>query len=267
MKCKICDHTSDYLFNKKILNKYDVKYHRCTHCLFIQTEEPYWLSESYASAITSLDIGLIHRNLNLARVTQAVILKYFNPEKRFLDFGGGFGLFVRLMRDNGINFYRQDKFCENLFAKHFDIEDLENKSAFELLTAFELFEHLQNPLQSLDEMLSYSKNIFFSTELTPNENVSDWWYIVPEVGQHVAFYHYRSLLELGRRHNLHVYSNMSNIHMFSEKKINPWVFKQLCRPKISTIYSYLFSPKNSLLPEDFKRLRSQLNQSITEGKQ
>lgn len=260
MKCKICNHTSDYLFNKKVLNKYDVKYYRCGNCFFIQTEEPYWITESYTSAITSLDIGLVHRNLNLTRVTLGIILKYFNPENKFLDFGGGFGLFVRMMRDSGINFYRQDKYCENLFAKHFDIEDLDAKDNFELLTAFELFEHLQTPLQGLEEMISFSRNIIFSTELSPNKNISDWWYLVPEVGQHVAFYHYKSLLEIGKKYNLHVYSNMSNIHMFSEKKINPWVFKQLCRPKISAVYSYLFSSENSLLQKDFDQLRNQLTQ-------
>lgn len=260
MKCKICDHSSDYLFTKKVLNKYDVKYYRCSHCFFIQTEEPYWLGESYTSAITSLDIGLINRNLNLSRISQALIIKYFNTGKRFLDFGGGFGLFVRIMRDNGFNFYRQDKFCENLFAKHFDIEDLDNKNDFELLTAFELFEHLQDPLQGVEEMLNYSKNIIFSTELSPNENISSWWYLVPEVGQHVSLYHYKSLLEISKKYNLHFYTNNSNIHMFSEKKINPWMFKQLCRPKISFIYSGLFSKKDSLLQKDFDYLRDQLSQ-------
>jgi len=39
-------------------------------------------------------------------------------------------VYVRLMRDEGYNFYRQDVYCENIFAKSFDVEDLKEKKFF-----------------------------------------------------------------------------------------------------------------------------------------
>jgi hypothetical protein len=54
-----------------------------------------------------------------------------------------------MMRDKGFNFYLHDTFCNNLFAKHFDISDLPNYNSFDLLTAFEVFEYLENPIDEL----------------------------------------------------------------------------------------------------------------------
>lgn len=62
----------------------------------------------------------------------------------------------------------------------------------ELVTAFELFEHFEQPLQELESLLRYSRNILLST-LTYKEKEGypdkDWWYYAPHVGQHISFYH------------------------------------------------------------------------------
>src|ERR1700744_2069789 len=142
MSCKICEHPVSLLFNKKILGKYDVGYYQCSHCGFMQTEEPYWLNEAYQNAITALDVGLASRNLILAPMVETIIKAFFNSNGMFLDYGGVYGLLVRMLRDKGLQFYREDKFCENLFAKSFDITDFPGTPPFELVTAFELFEHL-----------------------------------------------------------------------------------------------------------------------------
>lgn len=51
MKCKICNKTTKKIFTAKILNKYNIGYFSCPNCKFIQTEEPYWLEESYKDSI------------------------------------------------------------------------------------------------------------------------------------------------------------------------------------------------------------------------
>ncbi|PKP59337.1 MAG: class I SAM-dependent methyltransferase [Candidatus Altiarchaeales archaeon HGW-Altiarchaeales-1] len=191
MTCKICNSDTNEVFEAKILNSYNVKYYKCKHCGFIQTEKPYWLNEAYSSAISSLDVGLVSRNLSFVPITASIIEKYFKVNGKFLDYGGGTGLFVRLMRDKGFDFYRQDIYCENLFAQNFDINDLDDKKIkFELLTAFEVFEHLKDPLIEIEKMFKLSDSILFSTELQPLENVTpdNWWYFVPETGQHISFY-------------------------------------------------------------------------------
>ncbi len=65
MNCKICNAVSTEIFEKRILNKYTSQYYQCNACDFIQTDEPIWLQEAYNNAITSLDIGLLNRNLRM----------------------------------------------------------------------------------------------------------------------------------------------------------------------------------------------------------
>lgn len=253
MNCNICNGGSAHMFSAKILGKYDAQYYRCNNCGFIQTEAPYWLEEAYSSAITSLDIGLISRNLTLTPVTSALINQHFNPAALFLDYGGGYGMFTRLMRDNGFSFYRQDIYCENLFAKHFDLSDLPKDAKFELLTAFEVLEHLPNPCQSLGSMLEFSDSVFFSTELVPTgvKTKDDWWYFMPETGQHISLYTSKSLNFLAKKHKLNYYSNNSNLHLFTPRKLSASVFKLLMKYRVAKMVNMIKGNRNGLLSKDY----------------
>lgn len=65
MKCKIWGSESSLFDTATVLRKYKVKFFKCSKCGFIQREDPYWLSEAYTSAITSTDIGLVWRNIDV----------------------------------------------------------------------------------------------------------------------------------------------------------------------------------------------------------
>jgi 2-polyprenyl-3-methyl-5-hydroxy-6-metoxy-1,4-benzoquinol methylase len=249
------------IFKTKVLGKYDVDYYQCSNCEFIQTEEPYWLPEAYKNAITSLDIGLLFRNRSLFPVVKSIISTIFDKDRQFIDYGGGYGVFVRLMRDAGYDFYRHDVYCENIFAKEFDVSDNKNyNEKYELLTAFEVFEHLSNPLEEVEKMLKYSDNLFFSTELQPTAHVqpNSWWYIAPETGQHVAFYTLKALKIMAAKFNLHLCSNGSQLHLFTKKKVSPAYFNLLAKKRIAYIISSLFGKKPSLLNRDFNMILNKI---------
>ncbi|MHB8913397.1 MAG: class I SAM-dependent methyltransferase [Minisyncoccota bacterium] len=228
MKCNICNSTTELLFTKKILGKYEAEYFQCKECDFIQVKNPHWLHEAYESAISSLDTGLVSRNLYFSPITEKLLLKYFDYHKRFIDYGGGYGLFVRLMRDKGFDFYRQDPYCQNLFALYFDVSDLkEVTEKFELLTAFELFEHLEHPITEIERMLTLSDSILFSTELQPDniKNHEDWWYFSPESGQHISFYTKKSLESIAEHFGLTLHTNNTTLHLLTKKHFNKSPFE------------------------------------------
>ena len=84
------------------------------------------------------------------------------------------------MRDRGFDFYRQDTYCQNLFASGFDIADAGSNEKFSLITAFEVFEHLVDPITEISSMFETADSIVFSTHLQPNKEISsvnDWWYL------------------------------------------------------------------------------------------
>ena len=68
------------------------------------------------------------------------------------------------MRDIGFDFYRYDKFSENLLARGFEYKN----GGIELITCFEAFEHFDKPIEEIENMFKISKNILFSTELYGN---------------------------------------------------------------------------------------------------
>jgi hypothetical protein len=99
-----------------------VNYFQCSSCGFIQTETPYWLDEAYKYPINPEDTGLVNRNIVSAKRTSSLLYFLFDPHGTYLDYGGGYGLFVRLMRDSGFNFYWTDPFTKNIFAEGFEYD-------------------------------------------------------------------------------------------------------------------------------------------------
>ncbi len=243
MKCHICESTSNLFSNYQILKKYNIEYYQCTECGFVQTEFPYWLDEAYSVAIADSDVGLVYRNLNLSVLTSKIISRHFDSNASFLDYGGGYGLFVRLMRDKGFDFYWEDKFCQNIFAKEFTVS---SDTKYELVTAFEVFEHLSDPLPEVEAMLQFSDSILFSTELLPasNPRPGEWWYYAPQTGQHISFYSYDSLQKFSDRLGLNYYTNHNSQHILSRRKLSKNIFRFL----LPTL------PKKSLLSQDAAEL-------------
>ena len=262
---------TDFAFSGRVLGKYDVKYYRCVETGFIQTEKPYWLDEAYSSAISMLDVGYIYRNVQLAQRLEKLIRQCLPDLRCALDYGGGYGMLVRLMRDRGFPFIRQDPLCENLFAQCFDISDWPNQK-YSLVTAFEVFEHLPDPLESVAEMFSYASTIVFSTELQPSggvTSVDDWWYFIPEVGQHIAFYNDASLRKIAEKFDARVFS-AGSLHLMTRESSIPNPFAtaagkvvgrlQRVASRVARIASFRASnnkskPRESLLQDDFQYVR------------
>ena len=234
-----------------ILNRHDVRFYRCTACGFIQTEEPHWLGEAYMEAINRADVGLFRRNARQVKMAKAVIATFFKRSGRFIDFGGGYGLLARLMRDKGFDFYRWDAHCENMFARGFDAEA---DGGFELLTAFELFEHLEDPVGEVERMLTFAPNILFTTELLPEPApaVDQWWYYGLDHGQHVSFYTKKALSILAERFSLHLTTDGKSRHLMTKEKVSPLLFQVVSKYKVAFIIDAVYR-RRSLIPEDYRK--------------
>jgi len=218
IKCNICDSKIKVHDKAIILKKYNVTYYICINCGFIQTEYPFWIEEAYSKAIAATDTGIMSRNLQ--NVSNLLFLCKFLKNPNCLDFGGGHGIFTRIMRDNGYNFYHYDKYAENLFAIGFE-GILDNNNKYDLITSFEIFEHFVNPMDEIKNIIEMTDILYFSTELIPNNVpfISDWWYYSPSTGQHISFYTKKSLEIIAERFNFLYYTANNNIHIFYKNKL------------------------------------------------
>ena len=237
----------------RVLKKYDVSYFRCPSCGFIQTEDPYWLEEAYAHSITRSDIGYVQRNIDNARLVKACLALFFPKGGRFVDQGGGYGMLVRIMRDLGFDFYRRDKYCENLFAETFEADPAQ---AYDLTTCFEVFEHLPDPMPEIEAMLRQAPSLLFSTQLIPETppKIADWWYYSPHHGQHLSFYALDSLRHIARRHDLHLCSNGTH-HLLTPRRIWNPLFRLACRKRFYVPFDLLVR-RLSLHAADYEKILS-----------
>jgi hypothetical protein len=218
MLCKICESTTRDFGSLRILARFDARYRCCSRCGFVFVEESPWLDLAYSSAIAASDTGIAVRNLKLADQVSLLISLAFNDAQRFLDFGGGSGLLVRLLRDKGFDFRLSDKYCANVFAGGFEARPGER---FDLLTCMEVVEHLSDPLATFDELATLAPAIVFSTELLPakKNKPGEWWYYAPETGQHISFYTTTALRLIGERLGLSLATNGSNLHVLADRQV------------------------------------------------
>jgi hypothetical protein len=225
MTCKICNQETKQIFQATILNKYEIKYFHCEYCGFLQTEEPYWLEEAYSESINVSDTGYMQRNIGLSRKLTILLSLFFDKNQKFLDYAAGYGVFVRMMRDIGFDFYWDDKYTTNLFARGFEYK---NTDKYEAVTTFESFEHFVAPIEEIESLLKISKNIIFSTELLPDTipKPKNWWYYGLDHGQHISFYSPKTFEFIAKKYNLH-YANLNGLHLLSEKKISKFQLKIL----------------------------------------
>lgn len=224
MNCNICGTKSRPLYKATILGKHKIQYYYCDECGFMQTEIPYWLDEAYSDAISISDTGVMARNNYFVEVSKIILSIISNPKGKFLDFGGGYGIFTRLMRDKGFDFYWYDKYAKNLVARGFEADI--NNSKYDVITSFENFEHFLKPLDEIKTILGASDTILFSTELLPQDIPSPdkWWYYCLEHGQHISIFSMKTLEFIAKQNGLNFVSNGSNLHIFSKNPISKKIF-------------------------------------------
>ena len=144
--------------------------------------------------------------------------------------GGGYGILVRILRDQGFDTFYFDEYAQNIFANSFEFSP---KTKIDLITSFEVFEHLENPASTLQSMLKITPHILFSTLLIPEpippyQKENQWWYYSFHHGQHISFFSKESIKFLAKKHHLNYY-NAGIIHLLTPKKINPIFFKVICK--------------------------------------
>lgn len=244
MLCRICSSGTTPAFSHQVLGKYQTHYHFCGNCGGLQTDEPFWLDEAYASPVAAADTTLLWRNQYLARAVSVLLYFLFDRDGRYLDAAGGYGVFTRLMRDIGYDFYWTDKYSPNLTAQGFEAEAGPG-APYTAVTAFEVLEHLADPVAFVAELLDTTgtDTIIFTTEMFAGAppDPREWMYYAFATGQHITFYQ-RSTLELiGKRFGMDFHTSKTRwwalggmgIHVWTRAKINPLVWRLLASPRIT----------------------------------
>lgn len=254
-QCPICNAEFKECFRGMILQRYDVAYYQCEQCRFLQTETPYWLAEAYARVLNLEDTGLVQRNIRFSELTAIMIYSSFKKDGIFVDYAGGCGLFTRLMRDIGFEFYWYDPYAQNILSCGLEFNKQLHQPV-ELVTLFEALEHFVEPIAEFEKMLQISPTIIFSTQFLPfpTPDLNQWWYYGSDHGQHVSFYSRETCQWIAKKLGLHFYS-FHELHMFSKEPINGTWVNLLLRASNWGVLRYIKSQLISKTESDYLHFR------------
>jgi hypothetical protein len=261
--CAVCSSATEAFGTGVVLGKYDAEFRRCPSCGLIAAPDPTWLPEAYESAIYDGDSGLLRRCRRLSIVTAAVIRSEGLTSGRFLDWAGGYGTLTRLMRDRGYDFAHNDPMAVNVFAEGHEVAD-PSVGRYDLVTAFEVLEHLTDPVASLTPLAAVTDRMLVTTQVVPSPAPlpSDWDYYALESGQHITFYTPRSLELLAARLGYDGVVTSSLVHLFHRGKVNPATRALVRRPALSYGLGHLASladRRHSMLMSDHDAVRDRLS--------
>lgn len=209
--CQICNASADYL-DTVDLNKsceeargfvlppsgVQIDYFLCDVCGFCFAPEFYgWSFSDFEQLIYNDDYALIDPDYETVRPEgQAVLINQtFEAAKaslRHLDYGAGQGLLSKKLKGNGWDSTSYDPFVD------VDIE-VSELGSFDLVTAFEVFEHVPDVAALLADlrMLCKPDGLIFFTTLLSDQDIAKgrpltWWYASPRNG-HISLFSAKSL--------------------------------------------------------------------------
>ena len=257
MTCRLCGGETAPLFTREVLGKHRVAYHQCPVCGLTQTDNPTWLDEAYQDAIHPTDTGILARNLGSRRVVGTYLHLSDVRREPCLDYAGGYGIFTRLMRDAGFEFFWMDPYATNALARGFEWNPELGKPR--AVTAFEVLEHLVRPLEEFRRIAELGPEwIITSTELHPGPKpAKDWHYLSVESGQHVAFYRPDTLERLGRETGYpHVLAGPF-FQLFAKQPVPAWKW-QAAVELGAFVFPFVKKLRPSLTVPDCETIRARL---------
>lgn len=209
--CPICNGRSPYLdevdFNKSCEERrglllaparVPIAYYLCDTCGFCFAPAiAAWPQSDFKALIYNDDYIIVDPDYQTERPLQNAqallsIFKEVGPTLDHLDYGGGDGLLSAELNNAGWRSESYDPFVDGG-------ADIDGSKQYDLITAFEVFEHVPDPqalVASLEGMLKPDGIIMFSTLLADGQ-IKDgeklrWWYAAPRNG-HISLYTKNSL--------------------------------------------------------------------------
>jgi len=237
--CPVCSRACTWLdvvdFNKScveaggkflVLARIPVYYALCNSCGFCFTPDLFaWTLDEFEKRIYNDEYVVVDPDYieTRPRTNAASLHSMFAglaPPIRHLDYGGGNGLLVKLLRESNWDSVSYDPFVDRNTS-------VERLGKFELITAFEVFEHvpnIQELMSNLRSLLSTSGMVLFSTlvsdgNIYPNQRIT-WWYASPRNG-HISLFSKHSLAILAQQSGFNFASFSQGFHVFFTK-IPPW---------------------------------------------
>lgn len=201
-------------------------YALCSHCGFCFCPEIMsWSLEQFETHIYNEDYAKIDPDYleNRPKETAESLISIFGDRAhmfKHLDYGGGNGSLSKRLCAANFQSTSYDPFVDRGM-------DLTQLGKFDLITAYEVFEHVPDVQQLMSNltMLLAPKGIILFSTLVSDGNIHpkkrlDWWYAAPRNG-HISLFSNQSLLTLAQSRGFAFGSFSEALHIFFTE-VPPW---------------------------------------------
>jgi len=238
--CSICSGSTAFLdvvdFNKSCeelrgtylpLSGIPIYYRICDSCDFVFAPEIHtwddamFIERIYNEAYITVDPD--YQSVRPQSNSELLVNVFASNSEQInhLDYGGGNGVLSNSLCYKGWRSKSYDPFPKSQTS----IEEL---GKFNLITAFEVFEHVPNPKKLISDILTLMSDdslVLFSTlladEYIKKNKRLDWWYAAPRNG-HISLYSRKSLNLLAVEHNLIFGSFNDGVHFLLKGSVPSW---------------------------------------------
>lgn len=211
---KNCSNQDGIVFE---LSGVPIYYALCGQCKFCWSPDMYeWSLDEFLVYIYNDDYIKFDpdysgkRPINNAKIINSLFDKRTH-QIRHLDYGGGDGMLSQLLRKDGWDSASYDPFVD----KGVDVKAL---GKFDLITAFEVFEHVPDVdslMSDIKSLLSADGMVLFSTLLSDGHIAKNskltWWYASPRNG-HISLFSRNSIAVLAQKNGLNWGSFSEGFH-------------------------------------------------------
>ncbi|MBY0430999.1 MAG: class I SAM-dependent methyltransferase, partial [Rhodospirillales bacterium] len=209
--CRLCGAPAHALFRQNVRDRIPVWFHECGACRSLQGEPGSWLEEGRARH--SADIGRVRRSLDTAILIDVALQLLGGAASHIcLDFGGGDGLFARMMRDRGYNFFCRDPLIANVYTPFHDAVAKPVRDVA-VVTAFDVLDYCADPAAALEDLFAFEADLVMASAGTWQGQGPDWPGLGLEEGRRGFFYSPEALDTLAGRHGYHLLTD-GRLHVF-----------------------------------------------------
>ncbi len=192
-------------------------YGRCSHCLCVSLDPAHVLEEQeeryrYSQHQNSMENdGYV---TYLTTFADRTIRSYLPAPAEVLDFGSGpTPTYGELLNSWG--------YKVTLYDYYFAPEDTWKSKLYQGISSIEVFEHLQDPLGTLQQLAELLKNggyLFLRTVLHYDdvERFHRWWYPIDET--HITFFHQKTFEYMAKQCKLSVVSIQNGCEIILQKQ-------------------------------------------------
>ena len=217
--CPICMSPVNGLFKVMIQGENCSELNSCSKCEFAFYPDQSWINQSFSDDLNSLDVGAADRTVISADYLSVMLKSQKLSHGKFLDYGGGYGLLSRIMRDRGFNFENFDPFTRQIFPTSGLRMNNSLDQKYDAITLIEVALHFEDPLEEFRRLLQLTNVLFFTAVLTDEELDHDWWYLSPETGQHIALFSQKTLATLAEKLGVNLTSDGRFFHIFHRENL------------------------------------------------